>query len=220
MQHVLENTQTVQRQHGRVSTIFRAYRNRFGLFWRVMFPIIIVSLVFNSALFLVVKLANPEALWEFSTSGNISASGQFSPTSIGVNSSVGFHGAAFDIGFLWLAMCPLTLIIIYQHREKNVTSGEVWRLTRSKALSILGAWALMLLAIGAPMLILIFIVDVLDAFLIQGTLMGPALLPTLIAGAIVVYFFVKWSLYNQCIIIENLSIVAAFQRSSELVRGR
>ena len=36
---------------------------------------------------------------------------------------------------------------------------------------------------------------------------------------LVLYFVVKWSLYNQGIIIENLSIIAALRRSSELVRG-
>ena len=35
----------------------------------------------------------------------------------------------------------------------------------------------------------------------------------------IAYFMVKWSLYNQGIIIENLSAVAAFRRSSEFVRG-
>ena len=223
MQNALGNigdTAAMPRHQGRVPRIFQEYRNHFGLLWRVMLPVIVVSLVFNSTFFLVAKLANPEALWRLSTSGNITAFGQLSATPIGVHSSVGFHGAAFGIGFLWLAMCPLSLIIIYQHREKNVTFGEVWRLTRRKALSILAAWPLMLLVMGAPVLILIFIAGVLEEFLIQGTLMGPALLPTLIAGAIAVYFLVKWSLYNQCIIIENLSIVAALRRSSELVRGR
>ena len=34
------------------------------------------------------------------------------------------------------------------------------------------------------------------------------------------YFTVKWSLYNQGIMIENLSAMGALRRSSELVRGK
>lgn len=42
----------------------------------------------------------------------------------------------------------------------------------------------------------------------------------LIAACIIVYFAVRWSLYNQCIIIEGLTANAAFRRSSELVREK
>lgn len=40
-----------------------------------------------------------------------------------------------------------------------------------------------------------------------------------IAGGASVYFMVKWSLYNQGIIIEKLSAVAVLRRSRELVQG-
>ena len=59
MQDVLENTDNtppVPQQSGLIATIFRGYWNHLGLFWRVMLPVIIVSLAFYSALFLFSKL--------------------------------------------------------------------------------------------------------------------------------------------------------------------
>ena len=76
---------------------------------------------------------------------------------------------------------------------------------------------------GAPFIVLILIADTLTKFLIQDVSKGfptQIILLILIVGVAVLYFFIKWSLYNQCIIIENLPAVAALHRSSKLVRGR
>ena len=54
------NTTSVPRT-GLISTIFTDYRNHFGLFWRVMLPVIIVNLAFYSAVFLFSKLWISEA---------------------------------------------------------------------------------------------------------------------------------------------------------------
>lgn len=237
MQNVSENTGdtgAMSQRQGIVPTIFREYRNHFGLFWRVMLPVIIVSLVFNSALFLSYKLATPEARWTFSTSAGLGAwssstSGrsrgtlQPSPEPQNVKSGVGFHASSFDIGLLWLAMCPLSLIIVHRYRGENATSGEAWRQTRRKTLPILGACILMLLAAGGPFAILILIMAGFIRFLTQDASSGFSTLVYLslfIAGAVGVYYLVKWSLCNQCIILENLSAVAALRRSGELVRGK
>ena len=218
-----------QRQ-GMVPRIFQAYRNHFGLFWRVMLPIIIVSLVLNSAIFLFFKLRVPEARWTFSTSQGVGARSlstsetfQPSPEPTGVQSSVGFNGSSFDIGLLWLTMGPLALIIVHQHRGENVTSGEVWRQTRRKAGSILGTCILMLLVAGGPFIILTLIMAGFTKFVIPDSPTGfpaPIILLMLIAGVVAVYFLVKWSLCNQGIILENLSAIPALRRSSELVQGR
>lgn len=59
-------------------------------------------------------------------------------------------------------------------------------------------------------------------FLIQDASVGLStsiFLFLLIVGIATVYFVVKWSLCNQCVIIENLSAIAALRRSSELVKG-
>ena len=236
MQNVLENkgnTGVILQRPGIVSTIFREYRNHFGLFWRVMLPVIIVSLIFNVALFLSFKFGIPEAQWSFSTSEGIGARSslpligsssppQPSPKPTEVDSGVGFNASSLSIGFLWLAMCPLAFIIVSLHRGINVGSGEAWQHTRHKALSILGVCLLMLLATGGPFIILILIMAGFTDFLIQSVSAGysaPFFLFTLIAGVVATYFLVKWSLCNQCVIIENLSAIAALRRSSELVRG-
>ena len=237
MQDVLgsnSNAGTTSRGAGLVPAIFRAYRNHFGLFWRVMLPVIIASLIFNIALFLFFKLGVPEAQWTFSTSAGIIArsssifdrsSGTFqpSPEPTGVQTAVGFNGSSFSIGFLWLAMCPLAFIIVHRYRGINVTSGEVWQRTRRKAVSILGTCILMLLATGGPFIVLTLIMAGFTEFLIQDLPTGfptPFILLMLIAGVVAVYFLVKWSLCNQCVIIENLPAVAALRRSGELVRGK
>ena len=230
MENALGNTGPMPRRQGMVLTIFREYRNHFGLFWRVMLPVIIVSLVVYGGLFLFSALRISEVQWTFSTSGGIKGfsalPGTHQPSSkptTGVALSTGFDGSSFDIGLLWLAMCPLALIIVHRHRGEDVTSGEVWQQTRRKAGSILGTCILMLLVAVGPFIILILIMAGFTEFLMPDLstgFSGSFILLMLIAGVVAVYYLVKWSLCNQCVIIENLPAVAALRRSSELVRGK
>lgn len=231
MQDVLENagnTTSVPRPR-LMSAIFRGYRNHFGLFWRVMLPVIIVSLAFDSALFLFSKLWISEAQWTFSTSGEIKAfSGstgthQSSSELMGVKTTGGLNGSTFDIGFLWLAMCPLAFIIVHQYRGTHATLGKAWRHTRRKIVSILGIWVLFgLLVTAAFFTIAIPILTGFSQVLIPYVPVAPAtpILLLMIVGIPAVYFLVKWSLYNQGIIIENLSAIAALRRSGELTQGK
>lgn len=64
MQNVLQNTgdtAALLRRLRLLSRIFRDYRNHFGLFWRVMLPVIIVSLLFIVGLLLFFKFGTSEA---------------------------------------------------------------------------------------------------------------------------------------------------------------
>ena len=190
-----------------------------------MLPVIIVSLAFYSALFLFSKLWISEVQWTFSTSGVSGSTGthQSSSKPMGVKTTGGFDGSAFDIGFLWFAMCPLAFIIAHQYRGTNATSGNAWRYTRRKIVSILGIWVLFgLLATAAFFTIVVPILTGFSQVLIPYVPVAPAtpILLLMIAGIPAVYFLVQWSLYNQGIIIENLSAIAALRRSSELVRGK
>ena len=233
MQNVLRDTAetgTMPQRQGMVPTIFGEYRNHFGLFWRVMLPVIIVSLVLYSAILFSSKLWISELQWTFSTSGHISgfprSTGTNQPSSkptTDVDLVTGFHGSSFDIGLLWLAICPLALIIVHRYRGKDVTSGEAWQQTRRKAVSILGTCMLMLLVAVGAFIILGLIMAGFTKFLMSevrttGSSAHPVLM--LIGGGVGVYYLVKWSLCNQCVIIENLPAVAALRRSSELVKGR
>ena len=229
MQDILENTDnttSVPQQSGLMSTIFGEYRNQFGLFWRVMLPIIVFSLIFW---FLLFKFGAPEAAqWTFSTSAGIKAEpsavsdrssepSQPSPKPTGVRLSAGFSAPAFGINWLWLAISPLALTIVYHHRGVDLTSGAVWQEMRRRCWSILGVYLLLfLVSMGVGILLLPL---ALSGFLADSqALSGFLFLFMAPAGVATLYFLVKFSLANQCLIIENLSVIAAFRRSSELVR--
>ena len=203
-------------------TIFREYRNHFGLFWQVMLPVIVLSLIFNTAL-----LGIPGTQLSFSTSDGISVrssstfdefSGIYQPFSEAtIDSRRGFSISSFDIGFLWLAMCPLVFVIVRQHRGVPVAFGEVWQHTLRKTWTILSGSILMgavILGIGLVGVALTLLIEPISIGFLNSVI-----LLLLIPGVPLAYFLVKWSLYNQGIIIENLSAIAAFRRSSALVRG-
>lgn len=213
MQDVLNNTShtaTAPQRSGFIVTIFRGYRNHFGLFWRVMLPLIIVSLLFIIALILFFKFRTPESQWIFSTSDGSSrtiastfdvssGTSQLSSQSTGVHWKISFTALTLypKLGFLWLAMCPLAFVIVQYRDGVNVTSRASWQRTRRKTVPILGAWiVLWLLGLG------IFGAGMLLMLVVPGfsSLFTPFLFTILAA-----YFIVKWSLYHQTIIIENLS---------------
>ncbi len=207
-----------------MSTIFKEYWNNFGLFWRVMLPLIVVSLLFTVALLLFFKFRSSESQWIFSTSDGSSrtiastfdlSSGTSQPStqSAGVHWKLSFTALTLypKLGFLWLAMCPLAFVIAQYRNGANVTSRASWQRTLRRTAPILGVWIVLWLLglgiFGAGMLLMI----ALPGF--------PSLLTPLLFMILVAYFVAKWSLYHQSIIIENLSAIAALRRSSELVRG-
>lgn len=232
MQNILESTgeavSSPRRPPRLVSRIFREYRNNFGLFWHVMSPIIVFGFLFYVVLFLFFKLSFPESQWIFSTSDGVAAWQESLETSpppsirlSGLDWGMKLGGPSIHIGFLWLAMCPLAYAIVQRRNGVEVSFKVVWQLTLRKTLPILGvAFLIGLLVFGAGIPIVI------------GHLISQELLQTFITSydsilififfctfIFAIYFVVKWSLYNQGIIIENLSAIAALRRSSELVRG-
>ena len=227
MQDALENTgntTSVPQQSGLLSTIFREYRDHFGLFWRVMLPLIVVSLLFTVALLLFFKFGSSESQWIFSTSDGSSrtiestfdlSSGISQPStrSAGVHWKISFTALTLypKLGFLWLAMCPLAFVIAQYRDGVSVTSRASWQRTLRRTVPILGVWIVLWLlglgVFGAGLLLMI----VLPGF--------PPMLTPLLLMILVAYFVVKWSLYHQSIIIENLSAIAALRRSGKLVRG-
>ena len=230
MQNVLENTVDaveMPEQHPRLVTqIFRDYRKNFGLFWQVMFPLIIVNFLLYIGIFLFFKLVSPEAQWTVSTAGGIAGvqdavhtppPESVEPASVTWGMSLGPSGV--HIGLLWLAMCPLALAMVQRHNGINLTFKAVWQQTLRKTAPILGAAFLIgILASGVPLIV---------GFLISETL-APAdgsvlffvfMCITVVWFVFAIYFLVKWSLYNQGIILEDLSALAALRRSSKLVRG-
>ncbi len=233
MQNVLENAADaveMPEQHpGLVSRIFRDYRNNLGLFWQVMLPLIIVNLLFYMGISLFWKLMSPGGLWMISTESHLAAHPAYPsssqsglPTGVtwGMNLSTTSH-----VSLLWLAMCPLIFIIVQRRNSINPTFKTTWQQTLRKTVPILG----IALFIG----ILIPIVPVAFSFLVFEIFLKN-LIPSHSTALLFVsawislawflfttaYLFVKWSLYNQGLMIENLSAMGALRRSSELVRGR
>ncbi len=231
MSEVLENTTTGTESRNMLSRILTDYRNRFGRFWRVMLPLIALSFVLSSGFFFAFKLFAPEARWRFSTSGGLSArvhnvfdpeTGTMRPSEerMGARSVFGVEGAAFDIGLLWLAICPIAFLIIQASQGREVTLQEAWRRTFRKLRSIIAACLFFWLfpAVGMVFMFSVIMVAGWEATVFLNLPFLILFFP--VVGLIFTYFFVKWSLCHQCIIGEELTVGAAFRRSSELVRGR
>ena len=227
MQNILEDTGdavAMPQQHpGLVSRIFRDYRNNLGLFWKVMFPLIIVNFLFYLGTFSFAKLTSPEGQWTISTEGNITASSSQSVQPIGVVWGTHLGVSSTHISLLWLAMCPLVFAIVQRRNGIDTTFKAVWQQTFRKTGPILSAaFFIGMLFFGVPIVFGFLAFE----FFFQGVVQSNA--PTLVFVfscfvaawfVLSVYFTVKWSLYNQGIMIENLSAIGALRRSNELVRG-
>ena len=206
------------RQPKRISTIFRCYQENFLRFWRIMLPVIIFSFLFDFGLSFSDGFFNPEELWHFDTARGLFVTK--GPKSVGVDSGMIFGVHAFSIGWLWLTMCPLILVIVERRRGIEVTARNAWRRTGSVAGPILAAscllWLIgMIVLLGFILLTVKVIPDIPDSPYVSSLCLGIFLLVD-----VMLYFAVNWSLYNQSIIIENQkSTTAALRRSSELVQG-
>lgn len=225
MKNVLDgHADTTSRERGLAATLFQDYRKHFGLFWRVMLPVIGLSLVFGDSVVLISKLAFPEASWVFSTSEGLSRSsvvGDASDASGTIHSGFRFEQSSVSIGFLWLAMCPLALAIVHLSQGIETTARSIWRQTLRRIGSVVGVFlapGLIVVIISVLPPILFFLL--MEKFSPGGTLIFLVTPLFMIASGGAVYFFVKWSLGNQCLMLENLTVRGALRRSGELVKGR
>jgi hypothetical protein len=220
MAEVVENTNTTDispRRTGLISTIFRCYRKNFALFWRIMVPVIIFSVLFDIGENFSSSFFGPENVWLFDTALGLIVGEYPKSTSVDWGMIFGFH--SFSISWLWLTVSPLIFAIVERRRDVEVAARGAWRRARSQAGPILAAsFLLYLLGIGAFLLFLLLTSGIVpDVPLPFGSSLYLGLF--LIIGGII-YLGVNWSLYNQIIIIENQqSTIASLRRSSELVRG-
>jgi len=177
-----------------------------------MLPPIIFSFLLDTVILYSFYHNIANTSWVVSTSDGFSVTRLLFQTGAGLY--ITFTFSSFIAIFLWHTMCPLALAVFQTYRGVNVTARDVWRHTLGRIRSILGA-SLLLVVRGAIILIPLILV-VLAGMLPPGS----AIVVALISVCIIVYFAVRWSLYNQGIIIENQSAIAAFRRSAELVEGR
>ena len=198
-----------------ISAIFRYYRENFYLFWRIMLPVIFLGFLLDIAILYGFYHNVTDTLWTVSTSSGFSVTRFFEtdPSSEPIFTFSATYSSPVSL-FLWFAMCPLALAVYQIRRGMNASSRSVWRQTLRRIRSIVVA-ALLLLVRGAMVLVPLLLI-----FFALASFPAVLIVPALIAVCIIVYFAVRWSLYNQCIIIEGLTAKAAFRRSSELVRGK
>ncbi len=197
------------------SRILRFYLNHFGLFWKVMIPLILLCFLIDVAAILYHYNFIAAPFWTLDTSGGFSVTHNLTPEENTVKMSMQY--SSFIAFFLWFAMCPLVLTVYRLRRGVDVSLQDVWKHTLQRSLSIIG----MSLLLVVLFLFLIFLTLLISQF-VTFSVKFPLLpfLTTLVTLGVIVYFAVRWSLLNQCIIIENLSVIRAYRRSFELVKGR
>ena len=196
------------------SSVLNFYSKHFGLFWQVMVPLILLSFLIDLVVLNGFYRYFPNTSWVVGTSEGFSVTAVFGlmqhwTFTLTFSSSIAL--------FLWFAICPLALTTFQRCRDMNVSVQRVWQRTFRRIGTIF--WA--------SFLLLVWLLCALICFFLLSTLFA---LPTnsfllfiiigLIFNFIIIHFMVRWSLFNQGIIIENLSALQSFRRSSELVQGR
>ena len=225
----VEITNTAERhteQPGLDPRIFRCYRKNFGIFWRIMLPFIIFVFLFSFGLSLFDSLSDsvsdPKNLWRFDTTRGLAVSEYPRDGGIvsgSVDSGLAFSFHTFSIGFLWLAICPLTFVIVQHHRGSKVPMRKVWECTRRKIGPVLRAFFLLYLFGMIGYFAFLFLTSRMIPIPVSPY--GSSLyLGLFLVVGVVIYFGVNWSLYNQIVIIEDQRwAIEAMRRSSELVRS-
>ena len=197
------------------SRILRFYLNHLGLFWKVMIPLILLCFLIDVAAILYHYNFVAEPFWTVETSGGFSVTHNLTPEGNTVKISTKYP--SFIPFFLWLAMCPLALTVYRLRRGMDVSFQDIWRQTFRRSLSIIGAF-LFLIVLFIFLTFLVFAISQLITFSIDFSPIY--ILTVFVFLGVIVYFAVRWSLLNQCIIIEGLSVTKAYRRSYELVKGR
>ena len=209
-----------------ISVIFRCYRDNFVIFWRILLPFVVLGFLFHFGASLLESrfdsVSDPKNLWRFDTTRGLAVSEypREDPVLSGsVDSGMTFSFHTFSIGFLWLAICPLTFVIVRYDRGAEVRMRRVWQRTRPKIGTILRGFVLLhaLAVVG----LFAFVVLTSGIFPMPAAPNASSLcLGLFLISVVLIYFGVNWSLYNQIIIIEDQRLtIEAMRRSSTLVRS-
>ncbi len=197
------------------SNITRFYQDHFTLLWKVMMPLIIFCFLIDVGILIYYYNIAVEPTWTVETSDGFSVTNLLTTDGKKVNRSLGF--SSFIIIFLWFAMCPLALTVFRLRLGMNVSFQDVWRHTLRRTLSIISASLLLVVLF----LFLVLLVLLISSFIALSINFLPIhILTLLVTVVVIIYVAVRWSLINQCLIIENLSVIQAFRRSYELVKDR
>lgn len=190
-------------------SIFSFYQKHLGSLWRVMIPIVLLSLFLQSLVLGVFVFSFPDLTW------NVSTALYYSPISVTDSTFTITFSSLYFIS-LWFGLFLLVLTTFYIISGKEITVNDVLLHTYRKkgdlfmaailciawCLTVTFAWILLQILLG-----FLFNFQLVVALNIFGFLF------------FLIYLFVRWSLIHQCIIIENLTPLRAFRRSGELVKG-
>ena len=222
----VDGTKVPAQQPEPISVIFRCYRDNFVIFWRIMLPLVGLGFLFYFGMSLLESrfdsVSDPKNLWRFDTTRGLAVS-EYPREDIilsgSVDSGMTFSFHTFSIGFLWLAICPLTFVIVRYYRGAEVTMRRVWQRTRPKIGTILRGFVLLhaLAVLG----LFAFVVLTSKIFPVPAAPNASSLcLGLFLISVVLIYFGVNWSLYNQIIIIEDQRLaIEAMRHSSTLVQG-
>ena len=215
-------------------TIVSTYRSHFGLLWRIMLPVLLLSLCVDIALFFRSaeergKLEEFQVEWHVNTVNGIDIV-ELPQREPGLEWRPGLFPAVRltkEGGSAWIwsldlrnfrsvnyytllliVLCPLSFAVAQQ----KITAKEAWRHTRSKIWTVLGANLLLVLVLDGISIFLSFALS--SRFL---PWLGFASMFTVTVTHI--YLLVCFSLYNPCLMLEQHSVLSAFRRSYALVKG-
>lgn len=180
-----------------------------------MIPVVLLCFLIDVAVLLYHYNFVAEPFWTVDTSGGFSVTHNLTPEANTVKTSMRY--SSFIAFFLWFAMCPLVLTVYRLRRGMDVSFQDVWRQTLQRSLSIIGAF-LLLIVLFFFLTFLVFAISQLITFSLDFSPFH--ILTVFVFFGVIVYFAVRWSLLNQCIIIEGLSVIEAYRRSYALVKGR
>ena len=197
--------------------VFRLYQRHFVQFWRVMLPIIIISLVIDIVMLYCFYNHFPNTSWFVGTSSGFSVKTESQSTDFW-NFTFTYSSCIFLL--LWFTVCPLILMAYKHFRGEDTSVQNVWQHTFRRFGTILGASLLILAGIVVVILSLVLIFFI-QSYTLDSLVSVIALWITVFAFLFVIlYFIVKLSLFNQGIMIENLSSFNTLRRSNELVKDR
>ena len=176
-----------------------------------MLPVLILSILLDSFIYYYFYNHLPNTT---STVGTLDGLKVTSKGQIGNLNWILTFGSTIML-FLWFSICPLILSVSELCHGRDAYVKDIWERTLLKAKSIIGAF-LFLLLVGFIVLVCFFVL--MSIILSQGTQFYAIPLMLLLV-CIGVYFTVKWSQFNQGIILENETAINSFRRSSNLVHG-
>ena len=164
--------------------LIKFYRNHFGHLWRVMMPCVLILFAITILLILNVdRTMPPDETWGFDTvngisskktsepeSGNWGLTGNFRYSHVTtVNDDVTWGWVLYiswlSLGPLWIAMCPLALVVETHRRNGYITAREAWQQTFRKIWTLLGAYLLILLSMVVGIIIFVVLFSVLGSVL-------------------------------------------------------